>query len=102
MQGAKTLAPAQIPLHKHQRAHCLSWSVLTLLPGLLATQLMALAHIPTPRMSWCVAGKRSAIDRFLRPICYQDVPSYLLPEALADANPQNIPRVVNGDLVWNG
>jgi NADP-dependent aldehyde dehydrogenase len=43
----------------------------------------------------------SAIDRFLRPVCYQDVPAYLLPESLADANPQKIPRVVNGDLVWN-
>ncbi|MFA9217320.1 MAG: aldehyde dehydrogenase (NADP(+)) [Sphingomonadaceae bacterium] len=44
----------------------------------------------------------SAIDRFLRPVCYQDVPSYLLPEALQDANPQQIARVVNGDLAWNG
>lgn len=43
----------------------------------------------------------SAIDRFLRPVCYQDVPSYLLPESLSDENPQNIPRVVNGDLAWN-
>jgi NADP-dependent aldehyde dehydrogenase len=42
----------------------------------------------------------SAIDRFVRPVCYQDVPSYLLPESLSDANPQNLPRVVNGDLVW--
>ena len=43
----------------------------------------------------------SAIDRFLRPVSYQDVPAYLLPESLQDANPQKIPRVVNGDLVWN-
>jgi NADP-dependent aldehyde dehydrogenase len=42
-----------------------------------------------------------AIDRFLRPVCYQDVPSYLLPESLTDENPQKLPRVVNGDLVWN-
>ncbi|NGZ85737.1 aldehyde dehydrogenase (NADP(+)) [Duganella aceris] len=42
----------------------------------------------------------SAIDRFVRPVCYQDVPAYLLPESLSDANPQNIPRVVNGDLAW--
>ena len=41
-----------------------------------------------------------AIDRFVRPVCYQDVPSYLLPESLTDENPQNIPRVVNGDLAW--
>ncbi len=43
----------------------------------------------------------SAIDRFLRPVCYQDVPSYLLPEALVDENPQKIPRVLNGDLAWS-
>jgi alpha-ketoglutaric semialdehyde dehydrogenase len=42
-----------------------------------------------------------AIDRFLRPVCYQDVPSYLLPESLTDENPQKLPRVVNGDLVWS-
>ncbi|MGV7208572.1 aldehyde dehydrogenase (NADP(+)) [Oxalobacteraceae bacterium A2-2] len=41
----------------------------------------------------------SAIDRFLRPVCYQDVPSYLLPTSLADGNPEKIARVVNGELV---
>ena len=44
----------------------------------------------------------SAIDRFLRPVSYQDVPSYLLPTSLADDNPEKLPRIVNGDLVWNG
>jgi NADP-dependent aldehyde dehydrogenase len=43
----------------------------------------------------------SAIDRFLRPVSYQDVPAELLPLALADGNPFAIPRVENGDLVWN-
>ncbi len=37
-----------------------------------------------------------AIMRFLRPICYQDVPEALLPEALRDANPFGIPRRING------
>ncbi|QGZ43080.1 aldehyde dehydrogenase family protein [Pseudoduganella flava] len=41
----------------------------------------------------------SAIDRFLRPVCYQDVPAELLPAALADGNPLAVPRVVNGELV---
>jgi NADP-dependent aldehyde dehydrogenase len=41
----------------------------------------------------------SAIERFLRPVCYQDVPSDLLPESLADANLQKLARVVNGDLI---
>ncbi len=40
-----------------------------------------------------------AIDRFLRPVSYQDVPAELLPAALADGNPLAIPRVVDGELV---
>ncbi|WP_395402470.1 aldehyde dehydrogenase (NADP(+)) [Pseudoduganella sp. UC29_106] len=40
----------------------------------------------------------TAIDRFLRPVSYQDVPSYLLPQAIADGNPLNVPRIVNGEL----
>jgi alpha-ketoglutaric semialdehyde dehydrogenase len=34
-----------------------------------------------------------AIDRFLRPICYQGLPPELLPESLQDANPLHIPRI---------
>ncbi|MBE7198721.1 MAG: aldehyde dehydrogenase (NADP(+)) [Parafilimonas terrae] len=37
-----------------------------------------------------------AIDRFLRPVCYQDVPEALLPAALTDANPWRLPRSVDG------
>lgn len=37
-----------------------------------------------------------AIDRFLRPICYQDVPDDLLPEVLRQANPLGLPRLVDG------
>lgn len=40
----------------------------------------------------------SAIDRFLRPVCYQNVPEGLLPEALRDDNPLRLARVVEGDL----
>jgi alpha-ketoglutaric semialdehyde dehydrogenase len=40
----------------------------------------------------------SAIDRFLRPVCYQEFPAELLPSSLQDANPFGIPRVVNGEL----
>ncbi|UGQ45770.1 aldehyde dehydrogenase (NADP(+)) [Massilia endophytica] len=43
----------------------------------------------------------SAIDRFLRPVCYQDVPAELLAPELSNDNPLNIARVVNGDLAWN-
>ncbi len=41
----------------------------------------------------------TAIRRFLRPVCYQDVPAALLPPALRDDNPLGIPRRVDGRLV---
>ncbi len=39
----------------------------------------------------------AAITRFTRPVCYQDFPAYLLPEALRDDNPLNIWRMVDGE-----
>ncbi|GAA3325312.1 aldehyde dehydrogenase (NADP(+)) [Paeniglutamicibacter sulfureus] len=38
----------------------------------------------------------AAISRFLRPVAYQGFPQGLLPEALQDANPLNVPQMVNG------
>jgi NADP-dependent aldehyde dehydrogenase len=40
----------------------------------------------------------TAIERFLRPVCYQDVPAELLPEALRDENPLGLARMVDGTL----
>jgi NADP-dependent aldehyde dehydrogenase len=37
-----------------------------------------------------------AIDRFLRPVCYQNVPDALLPDALKNANPLGLQRLVDG------
>lgn len=37
-----------------------------------------------------------AIDRFLRPVCYQDLPDALLPPELQQANPLNVPRRIDG------
>jgi alpha-ketoglutaric semialdehyde dehydrogenase len=37
-----------------------------------------------------------AIRRFLRPVCYQDFSPDLLPDALRDANPWGVPRLVDG------
>lgn len=34
----------------------------------------------------------TAIERFLRPVCFQGLPDALLPEALKDANPWSLPR----------
>ncbi|QHE93838.1 aldehyde dehydrogenase family protein [Pandoraea fibrosis] len=40
----------------------------------------------------------TAIDRFLRPVCYQDLPDALLPEALRQNNPLGLWRLVDGAL----
>jgi alpha-ketoglutaric semialdehyde dehydrogenase len=39
-----------------------------------------------------------AIERWLRPVCYQDLPAALLPEALQDRNPLGLWRLVEGKL----
>jgi len=40
----------------------------------------------------------AAIRRFLRPVCYQDLPAELLPESLRDGNPLGLWRRVDGVL----
>ena len=39
----------------------------------------------------------SAINRFVRPVCYQNFPDSMLPEELKENNPLNILRLVNGE-----
>ena len=39
-----------------------------------------------------------AIERFLRPVAYQDVPKALLPSAIADGNPDGLWRRIDGQL----
>lgn len=38
-----------------------------------------------------------AIDRFLRPVSYQNFPEQLLPAALQDSNPWTVNRLINGE-----
>ena len=38
-----------------------------------------------------------AIRRFQRPVCYQNFPPALLPEAVRDGNPLSLPRRMNGE-----
>jgi NADP-dependent aldehyde dehydrogenase len=38
-----------------------------------------------------------AIERFIRPVCYQNYPDELLPEALQNANPLGLLRLVDGE-----
>jgi len=40
-----------------------------------------------------------AIDRFLRPVCFQNYPDELLPPALQNANPLGISRLVDGEML---
>jgi 2,5-dioxopentanoate dehydrogenase len=39
-----------------------------------------------------------SIERFLRPVCYQDFPASLMPEPLQDSNPLHLWRLVEGKL----
>ena len=43
-----------------------------------------------------------AIDRFQRPVCYQNFPHDLLPEAVSATNSWGIPRFVNGEIHGSG
>ncbi|NUP23702.1 MAG: aldehyde dehydrogenase (NADP(+)), partial [Streptomyces sp.] len=38
----------------------------------------------------------TAIERWLRPVCYQDTPDALLPAELRESNPLGVPRTVDG------
>jgi len=38
----------------------------------------------------------AAIQRFLRPVCYQDVPAKYLPAEIDTANSRGLTRLVNG------
>ena len=49
----------------------------------------------TDGRSTSVGGR--AIDRFARPVCFQDAPASLLPEELRAGNPAGIWRIVNGE-----
>jgi len=44
----------------------------------------------------------AAINRFARPVAYQDFPPSLLPAELQDGNPRRIWRLVDGGLTRDG
>ena len=54
------------------------------------------------REAWSIGRDSEAgdqtIERFLRPVCYQDFPAGLLPAALCDDNPQRVPRSLDGKI----
>lgn len=51
---------------------------------------------PATTAPWTTSVGPAAIKRFLRPIAFQNVPQEMLPEALRDANPLGILRLVDG------
>nr|WP_246590195.1 hypothetical protein [Marinobacterium ramblicola] len=38
----------------------------------------------------------AAINRFLRPVCYQELPQAMLPASIKDGNPLGIRRLIGG------
>jgi alpha-ketoglutaric semialdehyde dehydrogenase len=53
---------------------------------------------PSTSNSMFTSVGATAIDRFLRPVCYQDLPDALLPAAVKEANPLAVWRLVDGEL----
>lgn len=51
---------------------------------------------PSTSNSMTTSVGATAIDRFLRPVCYQDLPDALLPDALKAGNPLGLWRLVDG------
>ena len=56
------------------------------------------ARIPSTSDGRSTSVGTLAIRRFLRPVCYQDLPEALLPEALRDGNPLGLWRRLDGAL----
>ncbi|MEM5454886.1 aldehyde dehydrogenase (NADP(+)) [Paraburkholderia phytofirmans] len=53
---------------------------------------------PSTSNSMFTSVGATAIDRFLRPVCYQDLPETLRPDAVKESNPLGIRRLVDGEL----
>lgn len=53
---------------------------------------------PSTSNSMFTSVGASAIDRFIRPVCYQDLPDSSLPPALQESNPLEPWRVVDGEV----
>ena len=49
----------------------------------------------------CTSVGTLSIQRFVRPVCYQNAPPTILPDALKNANPLGIWRLVNGERTRN-
>lgn len=54
---------------------------------------------PSTTISWATSVGADAVMRWLRPVAYQNVPESLLPLALRDDTPLQIPRRIDG--IWH-
>lgn len=54
---------------------------------------------PAATHSYFTSVGTNAIYRFVRPVCYQDLPQFALPPELQDANPMGICRMVDAEWV---
>lgn len=57
---------------------------------------------PSTTASQSTSVGTNAINRFARPVCFQDYPEFLLPDALNNDNPLDIWRMVDGQLTKSG
>ena len=57
----------------------------------------------THALAACRSGAKlaTAVRRFQRPVCYQDVPAAALPAALQDENVLGIPRRIDGRMTYD-
>lgn len=115
MQGIAELIEGQLTVTVHATAadHALAKSLMPILERKAGRILFngfptgvevshAMVHggpFPATSDSRSTSVGASAIDRFLRPVCYQEVPADLLPACLSDSNPLGLARVVDGNLV---
>lgn len=64
----------------------------------VATSMVHGGPFPATNVPHTTAVGPRAIERWSRPVCWQNCPGALLPEELRDENPRGVMRVVNG--VW--
>jgi NADP-dependent aldehyde dehydrogenase len=64
----------------------------------VATAMVHGGPFPSTSDSRSTSVGALAIERFLRPVCYQDLPELLLAPELENSNPLNLPRVLDGKL----
>jgi NADP-dependent aldehyde dehydrogenase len=96
-EGDKTIAQALMPILERKAGRILFNDFPT---GVEVSYSMVHGGpFPATSDSRSTSVGATAIDRFLRPVCYQNVPDSLLPPALQQGNPLHTWRLVDGQPV---